>query len=230
MTCGTSDNLNCLDTSSNQTLVHSAIAIFFEHVAKRLFGYLRHHPTESFSNEMFVRVLKSTVLDEPDIAGLQVLVQSACVENIVLDEIDIDCDLKDKVINCIELVCWMKTAFAFEIDIMEWGLTRGLLLGGDPDATNQELQEKFLTVYGDCESCGVGPFEECDCPEPAATKESPPNYDDRIDCTTENRCDICTKVDDASARYNPEAMKSTLIGDILHRSIERQEMFGDEIS
>ena len=104
---------------------------------------------------------------------------------------------------------------------------RRLLLGGNPDITNEELQQKFLRVYGDCESCGLGPFEDCECAAPDPIEESPPDYDDGIDCNPNNRCENCTKVDNVNERYNPEAMKSTPIGDILNRSIERQETFAD---
>jgi hypothetical protein len=228
--CGISDSMPHLDTSLNQAqqfLVDSAIAIFFEHAAQRLFSYLSHHPTGSFSNETFVRVLKSTVLDDSSNADLQLLFESACEDNIVLDEILIDGAVIDKVKDCIQLAQWMKNVFPFEIDVLQWTLTRGLLLGCNPDIAIEELQDKFLRVYGDCDSCGLGPFEDCECAMPDPIEESPKDYDDGIDCNPNNRCENCTKVDNVNERYNPETMKSTPIGDILNRSIERQETFED---
>ena len=217
-----------LDTSLNpgqQILIHSGVAIFFEHAAKKLFSYLSHHPTETFTNALFSRVLKSTILDHPRSPDLQILLESACQDTIVLEEIEIDNEIKGKVLECANLVTWIRDTFPFEINVLQWTLTRGLLLASNPYMTQQQLQEKFEKIYSNCETCGAPPEDECDCTEVTPLPDTPPpDYHDNVACPSDNdRCESCKNIESVGSRYHSSVMKLTAIGTILDKSIQKLE-------
>lgn len=195
-----------------QLLINSAVAIFFEQAATKLFSYLTHHPSEEFSITRFANVLKSTILDDPITLELHTVFECVCQDIIVLEEMNIDDKLKTKILECVQLQKWISTTFSIELNITEWSLTRGLLLASNPKTSQEELQQKIARIYSDCETSDDEDYDD-----------SSEDYHDDIDCVENHRCENCTNIDTASSRYHSDLMKLTPIGNILDSSIHNLE-------
>lgn len=202
------------------SLLHASVALLFESAAKRLFVYLTHSGFE-FSNTIFCNVLKSTLLDDPIIEHLKVLFESAIADESL--PISVPHDIQQKVLDCIHLIDWVTREFDDDIaNIPHVLMIRGFLLASNPQLTEDELKNKFLKIYGDCDICGATDTAcQCELSDPEVSNPEPSETPEI--CQLGNLCDTCSKISSASSRFIESVICETPIGEIMYKSIVRIE-------